>query len=162
MESYISIATLNEFIFCPYSIYLHAVYMESDEDVYKAAPQLSGSNAHKAIDERHSSTRKEDIMALPVYSDELGLKGAIDIYKGHQRLLIERKNHLRQIYRGQLYQLWAQYFCMTEMGYVIEKIAFYDISANKMMYQPLPTSKDKEELKSFIIITSFNIFYLNL
>ena len=31
MEDYISISTLNDFIFCPYSIYLHNVYMETDE-----------------------------------------------------------------------------------------------------------------------------------
>ncbi len=33
-EDYISISTLNDFIFCPYSIYLHNVYMESDEGLY--------------------------------------------------------------------------------------------------------------------------------
>lgn len=44
-ETYIAIAVLNDFIFCPYSIYLHSVYMESDEDMYKATPQLSGSRA---------------------------------------------------------------------------------------------------------------------
>ncbi len=31
MDDYISISTLNDFIFCPYSIYLHNVYMETDE-----------------------------------------------------------------------------------------------------------------------------------
>ena len=30
-EDYISISTLNDFIFCPYSIYLHNVYMDADE-----------------------------------------------------------------------------------------------------------------------------------
>ena len=34
MEDYIAISTLNDFIFCPYSIYLHYVYMETDESVY--------------------------------------------------------------------------------------------------------------------------------
>ena len=38
-EDYISISTLNDFIFCPYSIYLHNVYMESDEGLYHATPQ---------------------------------------------------------------------------------------------------------------------------
>lgn len=89
-------------------------------------------------------------MALPIYSDELGIMGVIDIYRGDQHLLIERKNNLKHIYRGQQYQLWAQYFCMIEMGYRIDKIAFYEISTNKMMYQPLPTIKDKEELRTFI------------
>ena len=124
--------------------------MESDEDMYKATPQLSGGNAHSAINNRSSTTRKDDIMALPVYSDELGLTGIIDIYKGEQHLLIERKNNLKQIFRGQIYQLWAQYFCMIEMGYHIEKIAFYEISTNKMMYQPIPSDKDKAELVTFI------------
>ena len=34
MEDYISISTLNDFIFCPYSIYLHNVYMEADETMH--------------------------------------------------------------------------------------------------------------------------------
>ena len=32
-EGYISISTLNDFIFCPYSIYLHHVYMDTDTDI---------------------------------------------------------------------------------------------------------------------------------
>ena len=38
MEDYISISQLNDFIFCPYSIYLHNVYMETDEGLYHATP----------------------------------------------------------------------------------------------------------------------------
>ena len=38
-EGYISISTLNDFIFCPYSIYLHNVYMETDEGLYHATLQ---------------------------------------------------------------------------------------------------------------------------
>jgi CRISPR-associated protein Cas4 len=41
-EDYISISTLNDFIFCPYSIYLHNVYMEADEGLYHATPQTQG------------------------------------------------------------------------------------------------------------------------
>lgn len=43
MNDYIPLSTLNDFIFCPYSIYLHSVYMESDEDLYKATPQIKGA-----------------------------------------------------------------------------------------------------------------------
>lgn len=124
--------------------------METDEDIYKATPQLSGNHAHRAIENKSASTRKDDIMTLPIYSDELGIMGAIDIFRGKDRLLIERKNNLKHIFRGQIYQLWAQYFCMTEMGYTIDKIAFYEISTNKMLYQPLPTNENKDELKAFI------------
>lgn len=150
VETYIAIATLNDFIFCPYSIYLHSVYMESDEDVYKATPQLAGSDAHSATNNRTSSSCKEDIMSLPIYSEELGISGVIDIYRGERHLLVERKNNLKQIFRGQIYQLWAQYFCMVEMGYKVDAIAFYEISSNKMLYQKLPTNEDKQELKNFI------------
>lgn len=39
MNDYLSISLLNDFFFCPYSIYLHNVYMESDESQYHAAHQ---------------------------------------------------------------------------------------------------------------------------
>ena len=34
-EAYISISTLNDFIFCPYSIYLRNVYMENGRRIVK-------------------------------------------------------------------------------------------------------------------------------
>lgn len=50
MIDYINISTLNDFIFCPYSIYLHNVYMETDETMYHATPQTRGKIAHGADD----------------------------------------------------------------------------------------------------------------
>jgi len=38
-ENYISISTLNDFIFCPYSIYRHNVYENTDESLFHAVPQ---------------------------------------------------------------------------------------------------------------------------
>jgi CRISPR-associated protein Cas4 len=80
----------------------------------------------------------------------LGIAGKIDIYKAQEKLLIERKYKLETIYRGQIYQLWAEYFCMTEMGYEVEKLAFYAISTNKMFPVEIPTEEDKKELADFI------------
>ncbi len=105
MNDYIPLSTLNDFIFCPYSIYLHNVYMEAADDIYKATPQTKGTIAHQGVDEKKGSTRKSDIMSLPVYSDEFGISGKIDIYKQDKHLLIERKNNLKRIFRGQIYQL---------------------------------------------------------
>lgn len=150
MNDYIAISNLNDFIFCPYSIYLHSVYMEADEEVYKAIPQCSGTIAHKGIDSKDGSTRKGDLMAMPVYSDSLGVAGRIDIYKADQRLLIERKNHLAKVFRGQVYQLWAQYFCLTEMGYPVERLALYEISTRKMVPITLPDLQERQELETFI------------
>ena len=68
MLDLIPISTLNDFIFCPYSIYLHNVYMETDEDNYHATPQTRGKNAHKAVDEKASSTSIDIIESLSVTS----------------------------------------------------------------------------------------------
>lgn len=141
---------MNDFIFCPYSIYLHNVYMDADEELYKATPQIQGTIAHEGIDNKTYSTKKNDIMALPVYSDELGVTGKIDLFKQAEKTLIERKYQLKRIFRGQIYQLWAQYFCLLEMGYDVQKIAFYEISTNKMMPQETPNEICKAELKQFI------------
>lgn len=150
MDDYISISTLNDFIFCPYSIYLHNVYMDTDEEIFHATPQTNGRLAHETVDKKSSSSSKNEIQSLPISSDELGVTGKIDIYRKKEKLLIERKYKITRIYRGQLYQIWAQYFCMIEMGYEVENLAFYEISTNKMIPVDLPSEIEKEELVSFI------------
>ena len=89
-EDYILISTLNDFIFCPYSIYLHNVYMESDEGLYHATPQTRGRNAHETIDTKKASNRVCDIQSLPIISEKYKLMGKIDIYRGKEKKLIER------------------------------------------------------------------------
>lgn len=88
MINHITISTLNDFIFCPYSIYLHNVYMESDETMYHATPQTQGRVAHKTVDKKTASNRSDDILSLPVYSEEYGLMGKIDVYKRKEKILI--------------------------------------------------------------------------
>lgn len=94
MTDSINISTLNNFIFCPYSIYLQNVYMEADEDNYKAFPQMRGKYVHKATDDKTSSTRADVILSLPVYSEKYHLTGKIDVYKTKEKKLIERKYEL--------------------------------------------------------------------
>ena len=124
--------------------------MESDENMYHATPQVKGKLAHSAIDEKSYSSRKSDIVALSVYSSQLKLVGKIDLYKCDKKILIERKFSLKQIFRGQLYQLWAQYFCLLEMGYLVDKLAFYETSTNKMIPIELPGKEERAELEDFI------------
>lgn len=124
--------------------------MNTDEDIYHATPQTQGKTAHKGVDKKTSSNKKNEILSLPVFSDELQIMGKIDVFKKDEKILIERKYQLKQIFKGQIYQLWAQFFCMKEMGYEIEEIAFYEISTNKMHKIPLPGEKEKNELKEFI------------
>lgn len=148
--TYIQISTLNDFIFCPYSIYLHGIYSQVDESLYHAAPQIRGSISHQATDSKKSSSRKEDILSLPVFSDKLGVIGKIDLFRMSDGHLIERKYQLKKIYRGQLYQLWAQYFCLEEMGYDVKRLSFYEISTKKTIPVDIPGDTEFQELKLIV------------
>lgn len=150
MDDYISISMLNDFIFCPYSIYLHNVYMETDKSLYHAAPQTKGRNAHETIDNKKADNRKDTLLALPVYSERFKIMGKIDTYKRKEKTLIERKYQLKSIYQGQIYQLWAQMFCLKEMGYEVEQLAFYEISTNKTIPVAMPNSKEELQFSEFI------------
>ena len=83
--------------------------MDTDEGLYHATPQTKGRMAHETIDSKKASNRADDLQSLPVMSVEFGLMGKIDIYKGKEKKLIERKYQLRNIYQGQIFQLWAQW-----------------------------------------------------
>ncbi len=85
MDDYIAISTLNDFIFCPYSIYLHNVYMEMDEGVYHAVPQTRGRIAHETVDNKKTSNRSDELQALPIISERYGLTGKIDIYRRREK-----------------------------------------------------------------------------
>ncbi|MDY6147741.1 MAG: type V CRISPR-associated protein Cas4 [Porphyromonas sp.] len=139
MIDYIHISTLNDFIFCPYSIYLHNVYMSTEQELYQAAPQVRGSLAHEATDHKTSSTQKDDILALPVFSERFHLMGKIDLYKQKEKKLIERKYQLKKIYQGQIYQLWAQYFCLKEMGYEVLLLSTKFLPTKRFQYPCQPS-----------------------
>lgn len=124
--------------------------MDMDEGCYHATPQTLGKIAHEAVDNKTSSNRKNDLLSLPVYSTHYKLMGKVDIYRQKEKLLIERKYRLKHIYQGQIYQLWAQYICLQEMGFDVERIAFYEISTNKMIPISLPTENDISKFSAFI------------
>ena len=119
--------------------------MSTDESLYHASPQTRGRAAHNTIDNNTFADRKS-ITSLSVISNKLELIGKIDIYKPQKKLLIERKFRLDNIYKGQLYQLWSQYYCMSEMGYDVELIEFYETSRNRHISVPLPGEKEYNEI----------------
>ena len=73
-----------------------------------------------------------------------------DIFKVKEKMLIERKYQLKQIFQGQLYQLWAQMLCLKEMGYCVEKLAFYETSTKKMISVKMPSMDDLSSFESFL------------
>ena len=73
MELYLKISNLNDFIFCPLSIYYHQLYGELEERMYYGQAQLDGKAAHSAVDEKRYSTHKNILQSLDVYSNEYKL-----------------------------------------------------------------------------------------
>lgn len=124
--------------------------MEADEGLYHAKPQRQGRKAHESVDNKRKGCKSSAIMALPVYSAKYGLMGKIDVYLQDEKKLVERKYQLKHIYQGQIYQLWAQYFCLREMGYEVDKLAFYETSTNKTTVISLPTEEDEERFNQFV------------
>ena len=143
----IPISSLNDFLFCPYSIYLHQVYHGTEEETVKAIPQLSGTVAHERIAAISSGTA---VRNMPVASEELGIFGVIDEYITEKGELREYKNNLPEIYAGQILQLECQSLCLMEMGYPIEEMALCCISDGKASPVPVPDSARIEQIKDLI------------
>lgn len=59
MEPYIPISFLNDFIFCPRSIYFHQLYGKSDESLYHSTDQSEGKAAHATVDAKTYTTAKK-------------------------------------------------------------------------------------------------------
>ncbi len=139
MESYISIAYLNDFVFCPRSIYYHHLYQSFHDLHYKSNFQIQGDISHTNINEQKYSSKKDILQAIYVYCEEYKLCGRIDIFDKKTKTLIERKHSVTKIYDGYVFQLYAQYFAMIEMGYEVEKLKVYDLSKNQSHFIKLPT-----------------------
>ncbi len=138
MEEYIQISWLNDFVFCPKSIYFHRLYGKTSSFAYESNAQFKGKLAHKAIDNQNYSTRKNVYQGIEVYSSSFGLCGKIDIYDEKKRLLTERKKKIVTIYDGYIFQIYAQYFCLLEMGYEVEYLKLYSKDDNKSYEIALP------------------------
>ncbi len=148
MELYLKISYLNDFIFCPLSIYYHQLYGNLSERLYYGTAQLDGKAAHEAIDEKRYSTHRKILQSIDVFSNEYKLCGKIDLFDTEKGLLTERKKHISTIYDGYVFQLYAQCICMREMGYDVKSLRFYSSDDNKVYPVPLPED-DVEMLEKF-------------
>lgn len=161
MENYILISYLNDFIFCPRSIYFHGLYGHLEQRTYQEKAQIEGRIAHQTIDNNKYSTRKNILQGLSVYSDRYRLNGRIDIFDETEGLLIERKKHIKTIYDGYIFQLYAQYHCLKEMNYNIKKLKLYSMDTNKSYPIPLPEDNPVMQNKFEKLIEQINNFDLN-
>lgn len=150
MESYIRLSNLNDFIFCPKSIYYHTIYDSYDKSLYQEEAQIAGSIAHEAIDKKKYSTRKDILQSLDVYSEAYGIAWKIDTFYIKEWKLVERKNKIEKIYLWYKYQLWWQMFCLEEMGYKVKKMEFYSVQDNKKYRLYRPSTEELEKFQATI------------
>lgn len=162
MYSSIQISKINDFLFCPLSIYFHSIYENFDDKAYHQVPQIRGRIKHEPIDKQKYSTAKKYLQGLEVYSEKYNLVGKIDIYDQEKQALTERKNKIKNIYDGYKYQLYAQYFCLMEMGYPVKEMYLYSMSDNKKYAVQLPRGDELsnfekviEEMKNFKVDSNF-------
>ena len=146
MESYIPISFLNDFIFCPRSIYFHQLYGKQEQISYQDTPQIAGKAAHQTIDSKSYSTRKNTLQGIPVYSHKYKLHGKIDIFNNDTGLLTEHKKRIKVIYDGYIMQIYAQYHCLIEMNYQVKQLRLYSMDTNKNY--PIDLPKDDPAMQS--------------
>lgn len=164
MENPIPASILNDFIFCPLSIYYHRLYSDLDIGMYQQVVQLAGTNAHHNVDKGIYSTKKNVLSGIDGYCARYNLLCKIDIFYVDEKRLVERKKKIHQVFDGQIFQLYAQYFCLIEMGYEVEKLELYSMSDNKKYKISLP-SEDNSMFKKFrdtideIISFDYDSFY---
>lgn len=150
MESYIQISKINDFLYCPASLYLHGMYDNFSEKTFHQKPQVVGKINHKAIDENKYSTDTRFLVGTDVYSQKYGIMGKIDIYDSKTKALIERKTKVKRVYDGYRCQLFAQYLCLTEMGHEVKNLVLRSLEDNKVYEIPIPSKKEIEEFEKLI------------
>jgi len=148
MEPYIPISFLNDFIFCPRSIYFHQLYGRSSESLYHSTDQSEGKAAHIAVDTKTYTTAKKVLQTIEIYSQTYGLGGKIDTFDTQTGVLTERKKKIKVIYDGYIFQLYAQYYCLLESGYKVKSMRLYSMDDNKIYPIVLP-SEDKVRQSAF-------------
>jgi CRISPR-associated protein Cas4 len=118
--------------------------------MYHRTPQTVGKMKHETIDSGTYSTQKRYLQSLEIYSDTYGIAGKLDIYDAEEKTIIERKTRIKTVYDGYRYQLYAQYFCMIEMGYTVEKLFWHSLADNKRIPLPLPGDAEKAEFEAIL------------
>lgn len=156
-ENPISISALNDFIFCPVSIYFHS--LETEENIlFQGTAQINGTHSHRKSDTAAYSTKKCMLQGISVYSQKYNLCGKIDTLDADTGILTERKKKIKAIYDGYVFQLYAQYFSLTEMGYTVHELRLYSMDTNKVYKIELPENNSVMFTKFRRLLDDINVF----
>ena len=130
MDSLISISSLNDFIFCPLSIYFHKLYGNMSDLLLKGEYQISGTAVHNSIDEDTYSTRKDVICNKEIYCEKYGLIGKIDIFDGKNKKGV---SHVLELYENNVVSdidTAARLYGYTEETAIYQDATFF-VNGNK-------------------------------
>ena len=97
---------------------------------------------------------------MEVYSDKYRLYGKIDIYDADKKILTERKKHVTRIYDGYVFQLYAQYYAMLEMGYEIKGLEIRSLDDNRRYIVKLPDEDKLMKNKFECLVNTMRTFDL--
>lgn len=137
-ENPVLISHINDFIFCPVSIYFHGLDSSTDRLTLQSAYQLNGTAAHEKSDNGTYSDRKDILQAEEIYCEKYNIIGKIDTFDKRNGRLTERKKKITTVYDGYVFQLYAQYFALVEMGMTVCELRLYSMDDNKVYNIPLP------------------------
>ena len=147
METYLMITQINDFIFCPRSLYFHNFLQNNfAPDNFREKPQIQGLAAHASIDQGNYSSCLHILQGTTVYSSKYHLLGRIDLFNTRTGCLTERKYSITAVYDGFRYQLYAQFFALSEMGYQVRNMILYSSKDNKKYPISMP---DRKQIADF-------------
>lgn len=110
----------------------------ADRMMSQSKYQISGTNAHKNIDGGRYSSRSDVLQGTEVYCERYGIAGKIDLFYIEERRLVERKKRQSVIYKGLIFQLYAQSFALEEMGYEVDRMEIRSLDDNRTFAIGLP------------------------
>ena len=116
-ENMIRLSNINDFLFCPVSIYFHNLMEDADKMMSQSRCQINGTHAHKTIEEGRYTSRNDVLQGVEVYCEKYDLTGKIDLFDVKKGILTERKKKISRLYEGQIFQVYGQYFALKEMGH---------------------------------------------
>ena len=73
-------------------------------------------------------------------------------------ILTERKRQIKTIYDGFVFQLYAQYFALAEMGYSVKELRLYSMIDNKKYTVPFPEENDELFTRFLDTIKAIRVF----
>jgi len=157
-ENAILISNINDFTFCPVSIYFHNLMGNADRITYQSTFQINGTHSHRTIENREYTSKRDVLQGMEVYCEKYGLSGKIDLFDTKKGVLTERKKKISRLFDGHVFQVYAQYFALTEMGYGVNAIKMYSMADNKSHEILLPENDPEMVSKFEATISSMRIF----